>query len=196
MFRTAPGNILPNTELILEEFQIYEGCIRANISYEKLKPLIEEFYGQLPEPLFFVLQIPLSEQEEEQIGLHEMSHEEVLYLDGQTKEQIDTLFKSYGQILFADGISQFAVASHVTGEEIFIQKYKITDIYSSNVRNYIPLLQKYGLRETDRLVTAWDTFSKDAPGICKMVALEGLDVYQIAGRLKKQGLYRAKIVSS
>ena len=65
MFQTAPGVTIPFPERIQEQFQVYEGqSIQANISFEKLKPLITEFYQSIPEPLFFVLQIPLSIQEE------------------------------------------------------------------------------------------------------------------------------------
>ena len=53
-------------------------------------------------------------------------HQEVCYLDGQTRNQIDSILNSYGEILLEDGISQFAIASHVNHEEIFIQKYKLT----------------------------------------------------------------------
>lgn len=95
-----------------------------------------------------------------------------------------------------DGISQFAIASHVNHEEIFIQKYKLTDLYSPSPRRFIPLLQRYGLTETDHLVTPWDTFSRKAPGECRRISIDGVDVYTIAERLKQQGLYRAKILEA
>ena len=50
MFQTAPGVTIPFPEKIQEQFQVYEGqSIRANISFEKLKSLLTEFYQSLPE---------------------------------------------------------------------------------------------------------------------------------------------------
>ena len=115
-----------------------------------MKPLITEFYQSIPEPLFFVLQIPLSIQEERQLGHDRILHQEVCYLDGQTRDQIDSILNLYGQILLEDGISQFAIASHSNDEEIFIQKYKLVSLYSPSPRRFIPLLQRYGLTETDQ----------------------------------------------
>lgn len=195
MFQTAPGVTIPFPEKIQEQFQVYEGqSIQANISFEKLKFLLTEFYQSLPEPLFFVLQLPLSIQEERQLGYDKILHQEVCYLDGQTRNQIDSILNSYGEILLEDGISQFAIASHVNHEEIFIQKYKLTDLYSLSPRHFIPLLQRYGITETDYLFTVWDTFSQETPGECRRISMKGLDVYDIAERLKEQGMYRAKII--
>lgn len=194
MFQTASGVTIPSPEKIQEQFQVYEEqCVRANISFEKLKPLITEFYRSLPEPLFFVLEIPLSISEERKFGSSGILHHEVCYLDGQTRDQMDSIFNSYGQILLEDGISQFAIASHFSHEEIFIQKYKLVDLYSPSPRRFIPLLQRYGLTETGQLFTVWDTFSREAPGECRRVSIEGVDVFAIAENLKEKGMYRAKI---
>ena len=197
MFQTALGVTIPFPDKIQEQFQVYEGkSIYANISFEKLRPIFTEFYHNLPEPLFFVLQLPLLMHEERKMGDSNTFHQEVCYLDGQTKSQIDDIIEKYGQILLEDGMSQFAVASHVNNEEIFIQKYKLTAFYSSSPHRFIPFLQRYGLTETDNLITVWNTFSQETPGECRRVSINGFDVYDVAEQLKKQGLYRAKIIES
>ena len=195
MFQTAPGVTIPFPDKILEEYQIFKGeSICANVSYEKLLALITDFYRALPEPLFLVMQLPLSIDEENKMGFEEILHQEVLYLDGQTQSQIDTIMTSYGQLLLSDGLSQFAIASHKSHEEIFIQKYKVVSIYSEIPERYAVLLTKYGLHKTDQLITAWDTFSQDYPGECRRICIDGLDTYDVADILKKQGMYRAKII--
>lgn len=195
MFQTAPGVTIPFPDKIQDEFKVYDGkSIYANISFEKLKPMLTEFYHSLPEPLFFVLQLPLSIHEERKMGDSNTFHQEVCYLDGQTKSQIDDIMEKYGQILLEDGMSQFAVASHVNNEEMFIQKYKLTAFYSSSPRRFIPFLKRYGLTETDNLITVWNTFSQETPGECRRVSINGFDVYDVAEQLKKQGMYRAKII--
>ncbi|WP_298732552.1 hypothetical protein [uncultured Subdoligranulum sp.] len=56
MFQPAPGVSIPFPERIAEQFEVYENqCLRANISFEKLQPLVTEMYQSFPEPLFFVL---------------------------------------------------------------------------------------------------------------------------------------------
>ena len=50
MFQTAPGVTIPFPEKIQEQFQVYEGqSIQADISFEKLKFLLTEFYQSLPQ---------------------------------------------------------------------------------------------------------------------------------------------------
>jgi hypothetical protein len=141
-----------------------------------------------------VMQLPLSIDEENKMGFKEILHQEVLYLDGQTQSQIDTIMTSYGQLLLSDGLSQFAIASHKSHEEIFIQKYKVVSIYSEMPEKYAVLLTKYGLHKTDHLITAWNTFSQDYPGECRRICIEGLDAYNVVDILKDQGMYRAKII--
>ena len=193
MFQTAPGVTIPFPDKIQEQFQVYEGnSIYANISFEKLRPILSEFYHSLPEPLFFVLQLPLFMHEERKMGDRNTFHQEVCYLDGQTKSQIDDINEKYGQILLEDGMSQFAVASHVNNEEIFIQKYKLTAFYSSSPRRFIPFLQRYGLTETDNLITVWNTFSQETPGECRRVSINGFDVYDVAEQLKSRACTEQK----
>ena len=193
MFQTAPGVTIPFPDKIQEQFQVYEGnSIYANISFEKLRPILSEFYHSLPEPLFFVLQLPLFMHEERKMGDRNTFHQEVCYLDGQTKSQIDDIIEKYGQILLEDGMSQFAVASHVNNEEIFIQKYKLTAFYSSSPRRFIPFLQRYGLTETDNLITVWNTFSQETPGECRRVSINGFDVYDVAEQLKSRACTEQK----
>lgn len=195
MFQTAPGVFVPFPEKIHEQFQVYEEqLLRANVSFEKLRPLILDFCHRIAEPLFFVLQLPLTLQEEKQYSSDTVLHQAVYYMDGQTRQQIEAILNSYGKILLADGLCQFAVASHATHEELFVRKYKLIDIYSNSPRRFAPLLQQYGLTETDRLLTAWDTFSQETPGRCSLISIEGQDVYGIAEQLKEKGMYQAKII--
>ena len=47
MFQTAPGVTIPFPEKIQEQFQVYEGqSIQANISFEKLKFLLDVYKRQ------------------------------------------------------------------------------------------------------------------------------------------------------
>jgi len=192
----AAGITLPFPEKIREEFQVYEHCIRFHISFEKIGAMLDEFLAQLQEPLFVVLQLPLSRQEEEALRMEgaETLHQKVCYLDGQTKGQVQEILRQHGELLLNDGISQFGIASHATHDEMFIQKYKLIDIYCGNPQAYYEFLKKYGLVRTDKLLTAWDTFSRKTPGEARSIQINGIRVYEVYDELVKQGMYEAKII--
>ncbi|MCL2843750.1 MAG: hypothetical protein FWE28_09920 [Oscillospiraceae bacterium] len=195
MFQTASGVTIPFPERIKEEFQVFEKSILLNVSFEKLKPLVEAFLARLIEPLFFVLEIPLSQQEESEHRKNNFDpfHKKVCYLDGLSKEQINAIFRRYGTLLFNDGGSQFAIASHTTKDEIYVQKYKITSIFSNHPATYIDFLKGYGFVETDNLITAWDTFSHETPGEVRSIEVDGTDIFDAYDEFVKLGMYVAKI---
>jgi len=196
MFKTASGVFVPLTEMIKEEFQVFEKSILLNLSFEKIDSFIEKFLNQLSQPLFFVLEIPLSQQEESELRKNDDDpfHKKVCYLDGQSKEQIKDIMCKYGSVLLNDGISQFAIASHTTGDEIYIQKYKLISIFSSCPTEYIEFLKSYGLTETDNLLTVWNTFSNETPGNVQRIEIDGMNIFNVYDELVKMGMYVAKIV--
>jgi len=188
--------MIPYPERIKEEFQVFDTSILLNMSFEKLEPFIDEIIEQLSEPLFFVLEMPLSQQEEAKLRKDDQYpfHKKVCYLDQQSKEKIREIFRLYGTLLLNDGISQFALYSHVTNDGLYIQKYKIASIFSHTLEKYIGLLEKYQLTQTEKLLTAWDTFSHDSPGQVNRVEISGVDIFDVYEELVKKGMYIAKVV--
>lgn len=196
MFQTASGVTVPFPTMIKEEFQVYESSILFNLSFEKLKSLIEEFINHLSEPLFFVLEIPLSQQEELELqkGDFHPLHKKICYLDGQSREQIKAIFHIYGDLLLNDGISQFAIYSQIARDGIYIQKYKVVSIYSDNPEKYFEFLASYRLARTNDLLTVWDTFSYESPGEVRKIEINGMDIFDVHDELVKIGLCVAEIV--
>jgi len=196
MFRTASGVTIPFPEKIKEEFQLFDRCIRLNLSFEKIRPMLNDFLEQLEEPLFIVLQLPLSRHEEAEIRKSntEPLHQKVCYLDGQSKEGLRAILKKYGDLLLNDGVSQFAIASHTTKEEMFIQKYKLIDIYCDQPVKYFDFLEKYELKQNDDLLTIWNTFSRKTPGEARRITMNGMDIFDVYDELVKIGMYDAKII--
>jgi hypothetical protein len=195
MFQTAPGVSIPFPEKIEEGFTRYSHGFMCNISFEKLEPLVKEFYRGLDDPVFLAIHIPLNQHEEKRFrgAAKEHFHDEVLYLDGCSVGQIDLIMQAYGEILFCDGMSKFAVASHVSKDEIFIEKYKLVYIMSENSDKYIPLLNKYGIIEKETLDTVWKTFLPEYPGECRRIRIKGKDIYYVVKKLREQGMYTGKI---
>ena len=181
MFQTAAGVTVPFPELLHEQFCREGDRITLNLSYEKLNACVADFYKLLDAPLFLALHVPADEQ-----------NDRLYYLDGIAKPQLRTLWQMYGELLCQDGVSSFAIASHRTGEELFVQKYKVLTLYSPKIERFLPLLQKYGVSETDALVTAWDTFSEEHPGSLRMVDVEGDTVLDAVEQLRQIGLYEAQ----
>lgn len=196
MFQTAPGVKIPYPEKIKEEYQVFDNYLRFNISFEKIKPILNCFLESLAEPLFLVLELPATEQEENELWNKESYpfHKKICYLDGQSKDQIKELLNEYGELLISDGMSQFAIASHTTKDEIYIRKYKIIDIYSKEVASYFELLERFEIKKTDNLETAWDTFSMESFGETTLVELDGKFSYDVFDELSEKGMYIAKFV--
>ena len=198
MFQTASGVTIPFPEKIREEFQVFDNSILLNMSFEKITSFVDEFINQLSEPLFFVLELPLSEQEEIELRKDDTYpfHKKICYLDEQSKLQIKEILSNYGELLLNDGISQFAIYSHSSRDGIYIQKYKIISIFSRTPENYIEILEKSSIHQTDNLLTVWDTFSHDAPGEARRVEVNGVDIFSLYDELVKLGMYVATIKES
>ncbi len=194
MFQTAPGYFIPFPEKVREKYEMADEAVFANVSYEKLKPLVEDFYHKLAEPLFLVLEIPLSQTEEEEMCGGEGLHFKVMYLDRLKCSEVEDILREYGDILLDDGMSQFAIASHRTKDEIYVQRYQVVTIYSQNPEQYAPFLERYGLSRCKELLTAWSTFSDEHYGECSLVKYRGKTSYDVAEELEKRGLYMAKVV--
>ena len=77
---------------------------------------------------------------------------------------------------------------------MFIQKYKLVDIYCKDDTKYLPLLEKYGIEETTKLITVWDTFSCEQPGHCEIVTFNNQNIYDVVEELKEAGMYVEKVV--
>ena len=195
MFQIASGVEIPCPENIKEEFQIFDKYIQFNLSFEKLKPLIEEIIDQLPEPLFFILEIPLLQQEEFELRKESTCpfHKKGCYLGDQSINQIKDLFYKHGDLLLSDGISQFAIYSHTAKDGIYIQKYKIITIFSNSPAEYVEILRKYNLTQTDKLITAWDTFSCETPGNLHRIETNGIDIFDVYDELIKKGMFVVEI---
>ncbi len=116
--------------------------------------------------------------------------EEVWYLDGMTKKQLAMILDGYGELLYQDGLSAFAIGSLQTEEEIFVQKYKVVSIYSANIQRFVPLLERFGISRTDKLLTAWDTFSEDHPGEAQRLQVAGQTIPDMIAELQKIGMYK------
>ena len=61
---------------------------------------------------------------------------------GMTKKQLTMILDGYGELLYQDGLSAFAIGSLTTEEELFVQKYKVLSIYSETAKRFVPPAEK------------------------------------------------------
>lgn len=177
MFQTAAGVTVPFPEKLSEQYELDGNTITANLSFEKLSDFVHSFYAELDEPLF--------------LAIHpDAESDEVWYLDGMTKKQLTMILDGYGELLYQDGLSAFAIGSLATEEELFVQKYKVLSIYSPRIGRFAKLLERFGVTRTDKLVTAWDTFSKEHPGEVQRLEIAGQTVPDMIRELQKIGMYK------
>ena len=73
-----------------------------------------------------------------------------------------------------------------------LEKYNVLTIFSRNISQYDTFLEQHHLSKTDRLLTAWDTFSPDSPGESTCFEWEGKTVYDIPKQFQEWGIYLAE----
>lgn len=189
------GVVVPFPDKIKEEYMVNKQGIIANISVDNMYNILKDFIETLPEPCFFLLEVPLNRKKEKKLRKSENDpfHKEVYYVDGLTQEQLIYLLDTYGNLLINDGMSCFGFASHNEKIEIYCTKYNVVQIFCFDTYKYGKLLEKYGIHETDNITTAWDTFSEEHYGESRIIEIDKLNVYKLVKKLKKWKIYFAEI---
>lgn len=156
----------------------------AVVSAEKIMPLVKSFISLLDEPVFFFLELPKNINDEENDGY------DIYYLDNCTLPVAKAIMKRYGELLIQDGISRFGFGSHSSNYEIYVRDYQQISIYYPEKTKAIALFSDLGINKTDRLISLWDNFSEETPGISIRIELNGENVFDIPENLKSEGMYR------
>ncbi|WP_072416164.1 MULTISPECIES: hypothetical protein [unclassified Ruminococcus] len=163
-----------------------EGCLSAVLSAELLEKFIRGFTGLIPEPIFFFLELPVSGSDDEF---------ELYYLDNCTAPVISTLITEYGQMLINDGLCRFGFGGNESGDEIYVQRYKVMSIYSPDggrLKKTEKLLKDLGASPVTDLVTPWDVISEENPAVCASVEEDGISAFDLPEMLEKAGMYKAE----
>lgn len=179
---------------IHEGFEEHEHCLMANVSEHHLKDMLFKFVDEICEPCFFILETPLKRDKEEELQKTDPNrfHAQVYYIDGMKKDEITQMLNERYDDFRKDGLISFGVASHETGDEMFITKYNIVRLFSEDKTKYEKFLDEFGIKKFDKIKTAWDTFRKDAPG--KAFACDKDEIKDFIKMAKeKYGLYPAEI---
>ena len=201
MLKMKRGCSVPFPEQLREAYQIQGNWILANVDVDKLGPLMQRFIVTHREPLFFILELPANLNDEterqpiEEKPNHwetESLHRDVYYMDGCTQEEALTVLSRCGELLYHDGSITFGFGGHESGDEILSEKYNIVRIFSQNIQSCQALLNEQSIPVTENLLTAWDTFTPEHPGICNRITVDGKTVYSIPEAFHSWGMYFAE----
>ncbi len=186
---------VPFPEKLFEEYEIRETAIYANINASKILEMMKRFIQMHDEPLFFILELPCKEDDggitKEKTLTNTNDDYDVYFIDGLDAKQATGCIDALGDFLVKDGMNLFGIGGHESHEEILFGKYNVMTIYTKNADTYRDFLNGFGIRKTDNLVTAWDTFDPEHPGECERYISEktGKTIYDIPEMYKEYGMY-------
>ena len=188
------GCKVPFPEKISEEYMLGNNQIVANIAANKRQAVMEDFIRIHNEPIFFILELPSRQDDEEEVrpGVVEKLHKDIYYIDGCTNEEALTILLRIGDLMINDGLCSFGFGCHESTDEIVFGKYNVTTIFSRDIKKYIHFMADHDIPITDHIITAWDTFSQEYPGSSERVYTDGKDVYSIPEMLADWGIYKAE----
>lgn len=194
MLNMKAGCKVPFPEKLNESYMIEGNMATANIDINKIESVMKHFIMMHEEPLFFILELPAKAEDETEIrqGVVDAFHKDVYYMDGCLQEEALTVILRVGELLFHDGASSFGYGGHESGDEIMFSKYNVLTIFSCNIDQYREFFEAHGIAQVDNLVTAWDTFTQETPGVSERVTIDGRDVFSIPEQFKDWGMYLAE----
>lgn len=195
MLNLCKGYKIYELERLNEEYEVTDGVtLMANVGAEKINEVFRHFIVMHDEPLFFILELPVTYDRENPAapGILQETHKDVYYIDGCTQEQCLVLLERYGELLINDGMNRFGFGCHESNDEIMLDKYNVVTIYSQQLSKYNDFFEVHGIVKVDNLVTAWDTFTNDTPGKAERYDYKGKSVYDLPEELKDWGIYLAE----
>ena len=125
MLNLGKGYKIYEPEKLSETYEVSnEVSIMANVGVEKVVDVFQHFIAMHDEPLFFILELPVTCDREALIapGVVEETHKDVYYIDGCTQEECLVLLEKYGKLLVNDGMNRFGFGCHESGDEIMLDK--------------------------------------------------------------------------
>ena len=195
MLNLVKGHQVSLVENLFESFtKLTEHHLMANVHAEKILEVFQHFIVIHDEPLFFILELPVSIDREKVIAKNiiKESHKDVYYIDGCSREECLALLIRYGDLLINDGLSQFGFGGHKSHDEIMLDSYNVVTIYSKELSKFNDFFEPHNIQFVEELVTAWKTFSKTSPGISEIYESNGKTVYDLPTELAEWGIYLAE----
>ena len=180
-FKLIAGVSIPDTSALKKEYRNTKVRILFSLSAEDYASFFREGVKLLQAPIFFFAEIPDSD---DQTRLY--------YLDNCTPEVIQAILKTYGHILYADGVIRFGFGSHTAEEEIYMQDYQTLSIYSESISAYESLLQRLGYQPNKSAKLTWDILSETNAGEATCIEADDETYVDMINNLIDVGMYPAE----
>ena len=194
MLKMRKGCSVPFPEKLSEGWQDQQFGFVANVDADKIESLLEHFIQLHEEPMFFVLELPSKQEDETEIrpGVVNALHKDVYYIDGCTQQETLAILNRTAKLMINDGLCSFGVGFHLSHDEIMVGKYNVISVYTRNKDAFDGFFEKHGIGFSENLITAWDTFTQDAPGESFRVDTNGRSIYDLPELLRDFGIYLAE----
>lgn len=194
MLEMIRGCKVPFIDKLEQQYQVQEQGIIANVGAGKIQEVFEHFIILQNEPIFFILELPTNQKDEQRLRKNENSsaYKDIYYIDGLNAQQALQIFRKYKELLIHDGMCQFGFGVHDYSAEIMKNSYNIVTIWTQTPDQYKGVFEEHGIEKTDKLITAWNTFNYDNPGQCRMIEVDGMCVYDLPKEFKQWGIYLAE----
>ena len=204
-FQLIKGASISDYSELREAYQIHGNRLDSNISAENIPRIFEAFLDQMreDEPLYLFIEAPCREDDEwklnspQSVIKHsiEKFHRDVYYLDGYNREaMLMFLHSGVGELLINDGFVYFGFGSLDSHIELGKYKYNVLTGYLHGQAEHClsDVFDKLCIPRVSKLITAWQFFSDDNPGICRKYEFEGKDIYALIDQMKELGMYKAE----
>lgn len=195
MLNLVKGHRVSLVENLFESFtKLTEHYLMANVHAEKILEAFQHFIAIHDEPLFFILELPVSIDREKVIAKNIINelHKDVYYIDNCSREECLVLLIRYGDLLVNDGLSKFGFGGHKSHDEIMLDSYNVVTIYSKELSKFNDFFEPHNIQFVEELVTASETFSETSPGISEIYESNGKTVYDLPEELAEWGIYLAE----
>lgn len=177
--------------------------LHANVNADHIRTVFDAFLEAEGEVLYsFFMEVPATIEEEQKLQntpqsqLPDPTHINVYYHDGLSKEDIIAILDAFGGILTKDGLTSYGIISE-HDREIGKYKYNVMKGYcqTGDLTPLTDLMNRCGIKQTEKLYTAWDYFTEADPGICTAYRSPAdKTVYDVVDWLLKNGMYKAKTI--
>ncbi len=197
-FQVGEGMTVAALASVHECFEVTENNaafrFTANISAEHIEEVIRSFCLQLTAPCFFILESPCNKAIEDELRKTATSpfHCDVYYLDGLQVESLLRIIDTYGKFLIHDGMACFGFASHTTSDEIYLGRYNVVALHTSNRERYEQFFLSHTIPKEQKITTVTETFTHARPGQARTTNMDGMDIQRVIDELTSEGLYFAE----
>jgi hypothetical protein len=201
-FTTVRGIHIPRVAILKEGYEIKlrdenAFTICANVSAEKIDSVFRASLTRLPEPVFLILETPCNQVREIELRKKptDSVHRNVYFMDGPDRSRLIKIYEQFQELLIHDGLVYFGVKSRKSGDEVFVSAYKIFHFFGQMPNRFEDVLTEFAIPKTEHLITAWNTFTKDAPGEKSRCYVNGIGIYEMLETLIRQhGLFHKETI--